>query len=1552
MNGIPASTGTRSRRTFLAATVVATLTARAFAAEPPPPPIVHLCDLGEQTAAELGRERLVAALNAGSDAIIAATGGVLAAQGAAPGERIACAVALAEAVPFDVVNLAHRDLAGEAAALADAIARAKVQFVSASFRLPAGRDTPWKELAVVERGGLKTAFVGIAARAPSMELPGSNVVAGLQYVEPAAALAAALPRAAAAADGIVILADADPAEAAAWAASSPKVRAVIVSGRGGGAREFAPERKIFLAPTGGGAAATITFAPPGPRGTVTQLPRPDTPSAAYAQVAQRFAFAPVTPRADAAAPGSVAAVPLRALEPGKLVAAGFTGKNRAAVIEVRSLAWVDSFGPARAPEGRRFLVVDTRWRNVLTPAVVRDQQVPVAYRIPRLTDHLYLVADGRTVIRPRESTDVPGALTLEQLDLPHAGAIAEGRLIYETDARALPRHLAFRFYDFVHGFCEIHLLADGPLPEEKPVAGPGKNEVVQAAVFGVQKVAEFAGRKAPAGEAFVVVDLRARSLFVTQADATAFDPKARPGTKASVGTVADWKESRRYLQLVIDGVVGRMPEPETELDPEPRFLPDIFTGGLAVFLAPEARASLELRCDFPNAQVPGSAKILKPAGIVIPLEGTRPPAPAAKALASVKDDFFLIAVTGQTAAERFAGEDAGNDRFLVLDVTVKNGGKGGEFFQVPEQLKYAAADGSQSPPDAVTERGPRRPGALVWIPAGEQRSFQVVFRIAREERAPRLAYAGVSKAEVIELPPLRTAPAAAETGGEAVAKMPEEKGKEAATPPTQTAPGDGKTPIPPKEVTVAGGKTPPLPEDARAPKTATPPKEVTTAAPKKTPAPPKKTKDGEPELPRVRARSDLTPRGIEGVGLKAEDVNRAIDRGSAFLRQLAMDNAKRGYPAIKSEDEDLPMALALVHAGAHHKDPAIDSAIRKCIADADPVEVLGCYENGVLCMLIESYGDPAFLPKLRTAARYILEAQGREGSWGYSARIPKEVYGLVQEKPRALRVSGGRPLEPSGPPGEEMVRMTAPDVGQDGDNSSSQFSLLGLHAAARSNLRLPVDVWRRCLAIYKYRQNDENGGWGYVTDSSYGSMTCAGICALAINRFHLGEKDPADDEDIEQGLAWLSRHFSVSKNPESDDWTYYYLYSLERVGRILDTEFIGEHEWYPLGARYLVDAQQPNGSWVSTDQKKPQLDTSFALLFLTRATPRLTEEVARGGSGRLRTSVELPPGKRFYIVLDASGSMLDEIEGRQKFQVAREAVESLVKDLPEGSYVAMRVFGHRKTAIQDGASEDTALEIPMGPLNAAKFLQKLRSLRARGKTPLAMSLRESAHDLGDATEKSPVTVVLLTDGGEDTMPRQDPLAAAKEFGRVPNVTLHIVGFDITREDWRGQLAEMARLSRGTYWPVARASELTRDLRAAVLGTPSGYGVLDGQRREIARGAFGDSRALPEGKYVLTTDFVGTTFEEEFWINTDAVTSVCFDAGAAAKTAGVGAPAGPVTLPPPAETVKRPGPQTPAATPAGKAPETQPAAKFCTQCGKALAPGSRFCTKCGAKVPEK
>ena len=143
----------------------------------------------------------------------------------------------------------------------------------------------------------------------------------------------------------------------------------------------------------------------------------------------------------------------------------------------------------------------------------------------------------------------------------------------------------------------------------------------------------------------------------------------------------------------------------------------------------------------------------------------------------------------------------------------------------------------------------------------------------------------------------------------------------------------------------------------------------------------------------------------------------------------------------------------------------------------------------------------------------------------------------------------------------------------------------------------------------------------------------------------------------------------MSAHPEMEPpehWLFYYLYSLERVGRVLGLDFIGTHEWYPEGAKYLLSTQKPDGSWIGkSEEEDPRLATSFALLFLTRSTQSLTaQEVKRGGEGFLKTGIQpvfgVPLG---FTVLDRAGNL------------AASGPFGKQLTLPEGRYVFRTSYG-------------------------------------------------------------------------------------------------------------------------------------------------------------------------------------------------------------------------------------------------------------------------------------
>jgi hypothetical protein len=433
-------------------------------------------------------------------------------------------------------------------------------------------------------------------------------------------------------------------------------------------------------------------------------------------------------------------------------------QNRAVRVTANDVGIRGEYGGKTAPEGEKFLVLNTEWENIIPTSLIIERETPTKYLVRNLGDHLYLVVNGCRVSRlDLHADDYPGHLPVSAFSLERIGSKLRGNLLFEIPHKDIET-LELRFYDYAHGHIRIPLKGQPPdieTVEREPLLPLRSNEFLEMGVFGVERTRKFGGEEAPRGMVFIGVDLRGRSLFTFEADATAFDPKAEEGDTIDVGTVADWGEARKYLHLVVDGEYAYPPAEQTVLPEEPRFLPDVMTGDLVVFAAPQKLNSLELRCDFPNAQAPGEDEIIHPESLTFLLEGTPPQIRKRKVIASVEDDTIDVMVVRQNVMDKFAGEQAEEDqKFLGLEITVKSTGDKGEFFQTESQLYYVCKDGEQLEIDDVTYKGTRRPTEIVWIPKGERRTFRIIYRIPKSESKPRLAYRGYSLAEILDLEPL------------------------------------------------------------------------------------------------------------------------------------------------------------------------------------------------------------------------------------------------------------------------------------------------------------------------------------------------------------------------------------------------------------------------------------------------------------------------------------------------------------------------------------------------------------------------------------------------------------------------------------------------------------------------------------------------------------------------------------------------------------------------------------------------------------------------------
>lgn len=176
------------------------------------------------------------------------------------------------------------------------------------------------------------------------------------------------------------------------------------------------------------------------------------------------------------------------------------------------------------------------------------------------------------------------------------------------------------------------------------------------------------------------------------------------------------------------------------------------------------------------------------------------------------------------------------------------------------------------------------------------------------------------------------------------------------------------------------------------------------------------------------------------------------------------------------------------------------------------------------------------------------------------------------------------------------------------DLSNTQYAALGFFAAQSKGIEIPSRSWNQLIS-YTLILRDGEGGFGYRPAwEANGSMTSAGLTCLSIALNQLGEggaKRREARKAIDEGVEWFAKNFSRETNPGGGQrWHSYYLYGIERVCAIEKLELIGAHHWYWEGASWFVIKQGLDGNWGSGADR--YFETSFALLFLSRATKSLT----------------------------------------------------------------------------------------------------------------------------------------------------------------------------------------------------------------------------------------------------------------------------------------------------------------------------------------------------------
>ena len=141
------------------------------------------------------------------------------------------------------------------------------------------------------------------------------------------------------------------------------------------------------------------------------------------------------------------------------------------------------------------------------------------------------------------------------------------------------------------------------------------------------------------------------------------------------------------------------------------------------------------------------------------------------------------------------------------------------------------------------------------------------------------------------------------------------------------------------------------------------------------------------------------------------------------------------------------------------------------------------------------------------------------------------------------------------------------------------------------------------------------------------------------------------------------------------------------------------------------------------------------------------------------------PVNRILFIFDASQSMLGRWQSGRKIDIARKLLYNMLDSLKtmDNLEIGLRVYGHQKSYPPQDC-DNSRLEVDFGRSNdvTERIKAKLKMIRARGTTPIAISLEKGAYDF-PKTDNSRNIIILITDGIEEC--NMDPCSVSRLLQR-------------------------------------------------------------------------------------------------------------------------------------------------------------------------------------------
>ncbi len=181
--------------------------------------------------------------------------------------------------------------------------------------------------------------------------------------------------------------------------------------------------------------------------------------------------------------------------------------------------------------------------------------------------------------------------------------------------------------------------------------------------------------------------------------------------------------------------------------------------------------------------------------------------------------------------------------------------------------------------------------------------------------------------------------------------------------------------------------------------------------------------------------------------------------------------------------------------------------------------------------------------------------------------------------------------------------------------------------------------------------------------------------------------------------------------------------------------------------------------------------------------------------------------ERAIIVLDGSGSMWAQIDGKARITIARDTLSSVLADLPDDLELGFMTYGHR----EKGNCGDIEMLVEPAVGTGPAIIKAAEGINPKGMTPISDAVRLAAEDLRFTEQKA--TVILITDGLETC--EVDPCQLASELeSQGVDFTTHVLGFGLSDEEGQ-QVACLAENTGGQYLSAADGAGLVDALTKTV-----------------------------------------------------------------------------------------------------------------------------------------